>query len=74
MKYNTIYIDSEIDGIGKLVSGSGINVQLGEMVSEIQHNYIDSYIDEIGNLGIGSGINVQLGEMVSEIQHYLHLK
>ena len=38
MKYNTIYIDSEIDGIGNLVSGSGVNVQLGEMVGEIQHH------------------------------------
>ena len=38
MKYNTIYIDSEIDGIGNLGIGSGVDVQLGEMVSEIQHN------------------------------------
>ena len=36
MKYNTIYIDSEVDGIGNLGIGSGVNVQLGEMVSEIQ--------------------------------------
>ena len=33
MKYNTIYIDSEIVGIGNLGIGSGVNVQLGEMVS-----------------------------------------
>ena len=38
MKYNTIYIDSEIGGIGNLGIGSGVKVQLGEMVSEIQHN------------------------------------
>ena len=38
MKCNTIYIDSEIDGIGNLGIGSGVNVQLGEMVSEIQYN------------------------------------
>ena len=38
MKYNTIYIDSEIDGIGNLSIASGVNVQLGEMVSEIQHH------------------------------------
>ena len=38
MKYNTTYIDSEIDGIGNLGSGSGVNVQLGEMVGEIQHH------------------------------------
>ena len=37
MKYNTICIDSKIDGIGNLGIGSGVNVQLGEMVSEIQH-------------------------------------
>ena len=37
MKYNTIYIDSEIDGTGNLGIGSGVNVQLGEMVSEIQY-------------------------------------
>ena len=36
MKENTIYMDSEIDGIGKLGIDSGVNVQLGEMVSEIQ--------------------------------------
>ena len=38
MKYNTIYIDSEIGGLGNLGIGSGVSVQLGEMVSEIQHN------------------------------------
>ena len=38
MKYNTIYIDSEIGGLGNLGIDSGVNVQLGEMVSEIQHN------------------------------------
>ena len=38
MKYNTFYIDSEIEGIGNLGIGSGVNVQLGEMVSEIQYN------------------------------------
>ena len=38
MKYNAIYIDSEIDGIGNLGIGSGVNVQLEEMVSEIQYN------------------------------------
>ena len=38
MKYNTIYIDSEIDRIGNLGIGSGVNVPLGEMVSEIQYN------------------------------------
>ena len=38
MKENTIYIDSKINGIGNLGIGSGDNVQLGEMVSEIQHN------------------------------------
>ena len=38
MKYNTIYIYSEINGIGNLGIGSGVKVQLGEMVSEIQHN------------------------------------
>ena len=37
MKYNTIYIDSEIDGISNLGIGSGVNVQLGEMVGEIQY-------------------------------------
>ena len=37
MKYNTIYFDSETEGIGKLGIGSGVNVQLGEMVSEIQY-------------------------------------
>ena len=37
MKYNTIYIDSEIDGIGNLRIGNGVDVQLGEMVSEIQY-------------------------------------
>ena len=37
MKYNIIYIDSEINGIGKLGIGSGVSVQLGEMVSKIQH-------------------------------------
>ena len=29
MKYNTINIDSEIEGIGNLGIGSGVNVQLG---------------------------------------------
>ena len=29
MKYNTIYIDSDIDEIGNLGIGSGVNVQLG---------------------------------------------
>ena len=38
MKYNTIHIDSETEGIGNLGIGSGVNVQLREMVSEIQHN------------------------------------
>ena len=38
MKYNTTYIDGEIDGIGNLGIGSGVNVQLGEMVGEIQHH------------------------------------
>ena len=38
MKYNTIYIDSEIDGKGNLGIGSGVHVQLGEMVGEIQHH------------------------------------
>ena len=38
MKYNTNYIDSEIEGIGSLGIGSGVNVQLREMVSEIQYN------------------------------------
>ena len=38
MKYNTIYIKSEIEGIGNLGIGSGVIVQLGEMVSEIQYN------------------------------------
>ena len=38
MKYNTIYIVSEIDGIGNLGIGSGVNVRLGEMVNEIQYN------------------------------------
>ena len=38
MKYNTIYINSEIDGIGNLGIGSGLNVQIGEMVSEIQNH------------------------------------
>ena len=38
MNYNTMYIDSEIDGIGNLGIGSGVNVQLGEVVSEIQYN------------------------------------
>ena len=38
MKYNTVYIDSEIDRIHNLGIGSGVNVQLGEMVSEIQHH------------------------------------
>ena len=38
MKYNTIYLGSEIDRIGNLGIGSGVNVQLGEMVSEIQYN------------------------------------
>ena len=28
MKYNTIYIDSDIEGIGNLGIGSGVNVQL----------------------------------------------
>ena len=28
MKYNTIYIDSEIEGIGNLGIGCGVNVQL----------------------------------------------
>ena len=34
MKYNTIYIDLEIDRICNLGIGSGVNVQLGEMVSK----------------------------------------
>ena len=34
MKYNIIYIDREINGIGNLGIGSGVNVQLGEMVSK----------------------------------------
>ena len=38
MKYKTIYIDSEIGGIGNLGSGSGVYVQLGDMVSEIHHH------------------------------------
>ena len=38
MKYNTIYIDTEIYGIGNLGIGSGVDVQFGEMVSEIQYH------------------------------------
>ena len=38
MKYSTIYIDSKIDGIGNLGIDSGVNVQLGEIESELQHH------------------------------------
>ena len=42
MKYNIIYIDSEIGGIGNLGIGSGVNVPLGEMVVKYNRIYIDS--------------------------------
>ena len=72
MKDNTTYIDSDIDEMGNLGIGSGVNKQLGNMVNEIQHNLIDIDIGGIGNLGIGSGVYVQLGEVVSERHHHLH--
>ena len=37
MKNNTIYIDSKNGRISSPGIGTGVNVQLGEVVSEIQH-------------------------------------